>query len=225
MSPYYILYANYWSIIDTSMKKTLAALIKAMYTNMNFNSAFIDGLAEELSKTVTEESEADEAVKALEPILKLAKAEADRRATSAVEKAKKGAEPEKKEDAEPEKKEDAGVPEWAKQLISQNELLSDKLAKLESGKTSETRQQALEVKLKDVPPAIKAKIVKDFAKMSFQSDDEFTAYLDETDTDVKDLTQSLATQSLRGQHRPLDAAGTSKEASKEEISSVISNIM
>lgn len=80
--------------------------------------------------------------------------------------------------------------------------LTDQIASINAGKITETRKATLEAKLKDVPENFKAKVLKDFGRMSFQKDEDFDAYLTDTDTDIAALNQELADKGLGQQGRP-----------------------
>lgn len=80
--------------------------------------------------------------------------------------------------------------------------LQDKIASIEGGKVSETRRATLDSKLKDVPENYKAKILKDFDRMSFEKDEDFDKYLTETETDVAALNQELADKGLSEHGKP-----------------------
>ena len=66
-----------------------------------------------------------------------------------------------------------------------------------------TRLQTLEAKLKDMPENFKAKVIKDFKRMSFESDEAFTEYLADTETDIAAFNQEMADSGLSQQSRPL----------------------
>ena len=82
------------------------------------------------------------------------------------------------------------------------EPLQKELAGFKGEKTTETRLQTIEGKLKNVPEAFKAKALKDFKRMSFESDESFNEYLTELDTDVTTLTQELADKGLASHSKP-----------------------
>lgn len=113
----------------------------------------------------------------------------------------KKAEPTK--EPEPTKPDDA--PAWAKALIDQNKALTDRLSAIETGKTVETRLQQLQSKFKDknLPESFTSQKVKDFKRMSFESDDAFAEYLTELDADVTAFNQELADKGLSGQGKPM----------------------
>jgi hypothetical protein len=104
-------------------------------------------------------------------------------------------------------------------LIKQNveaaiKPLQEEITTFKSGKTLETRRASLEEKLKEAPENFKAKILKDFTRMSFNTDDDFNTYLTETEQDLAALTQELADQGLGQQGRPAFAAQTKDGVSK-----------
>lgn len=83
------------------------------------------------------------------------------------------------------------------------EPLQQKLSAIEGDKTKSSRLQLIEGKLKGVPEAFKAKALKDFNRMSFESDDAFNEYVKEVETDVTTLTQELADKGLSGHSKPV----------------------
>ena len=95
------------------------------------------------------------------------------------------------------------TPAWAKSLIETNQKLTDRLANLEAGRTTETRLQTLEGKLKDVPATFKAQKIKDFKRMNFDTDESFNEYLTETESDIAAFNQEMADKGLSQQSRPL----------------------
>jgi len=206
--------------------------LKTKYKNLGFSDKAFDGVADYLSQTVADDA-TDEvietAIGGVENLLKAFQGDIDSRVNAAVERARKeaskptkqdnGGDPDPKKD-EPDNKPD-DVPEWAKTLITA-------VSELKNGKTTETRKQALEAKLKDAPDSYKNKILKDFNRMKFDTDEEFNTYLTETEEDLKVAVQELADQGLKAQGKPLTGgapANDSKQATKEELDAVISQIM
>lgn len=112
----------------------------------------------------------------------------------------------KTDDDDPAKKSkganDDETPAWAKAMMEQNKLLTEKIARIEGDKTNSTRLQTIEGRLKNVPEAFKAKALKDFKRMNFESDESFNEYLTELDTDVTTLTQELADKGLASHSKP-----------------------
>lgn len=93
--------------------------------------------------------------------------------------------------------------------------LQEKLSKYEQGDIAKTRLQSLNDKLggcKD--DTFKAKALKDFARMKFETDEEFNEYLTETETDMATANQSVANAALGNHGTPLftqkEESGVSK---------------
>lgn len=99
---------------------------------------------------------------------------------------------------------DDDAPKWAKDLIAQNKALSEKLQAIESGKTTETRLQQLQSKFKEkeLPESFTSNMVKNFKRMSFDSDEAFAEYLTEVETDITAFNQELVTKGLVEQGKP-----------------------
>jgi len=197
------------------MKEKILAQLKTKYKNLGLSDKVLEGIAAMLAVTTTEEVNIETATDGVKDLLTGFQADADKRVTDAVAKTTKP----KKEGAEstppePEKPKD-DMPEWAKTLLTQ-------VAELKQGKTVDTRKQTLEQKLKDANPVFKAKILKDFSRMQFKSDEDFNAYVEETATDAGEF----AKDNVGAFGRPVMASGSSKaEPSKEELSAIVNDIM
>lgn len=63
------------------MKQKILAALKNKYANLGFGQKALDGVADYLEKTVTEESQIETAISGVEPLLKVFQAEADRSRT------------------------------------------------------------------------------------------------------------------------------------------------
>lgn len=229
------------------MREAIRLALVNKYKSLGYSQKAINAVLDYLEKSVKEETEIEEAVNGVGPVLKAFQSEISRVAAAEVAaKEKEKEDAEKEESAEKKsgevesestkkttKKDSDEVPEWAKGLIESskaqaeaNKILADKLAKFESGKTTESRKQILEEKIKEAPEKIKAKILKDFAKFSFEKDEDFDTYLEETATDIAEITQSLTDQGLGQSGRPYkpSGVGAGKEASKEEVDSIFGAI-
>ena len=81
--------------------------------------------------------------------------------------------------------------------------LRDELDKYKAGDVVKTRLQSLNEKLNACKDeAFKAKALKDFSRMKFETDDEFTEYLTDTEKDITDANQRIADSVLGGQTKP-----------------------
>lgn len=84
--------------------------------------------------------------------------------------------------------------------------LQDKLEKLEKVDAAKSRLQMLNEKLNTCEDdAFKAKALKDYNRMSFESDEAFNEYLTDTEKDIAEVNQRKANENLGGQGRPMFA--------------------
>lgn len=81
--------------------------------------------------------------------------------------------------------------------------LQSEVASLKGSATTASRRAMLEKELSDVPESYKAKVLKDFDRMTFGDEDAFNEYLNDTKTDVATFGQELADKGLAGQGRPM----------------------
>ena len=116
---------------------------------------------------------------------------------------------EKKGEPTPPAPDDA--PAWAKTIIDDNKTLKEELAALKSGKTTDVRKTKLEEALKDAAPKFKETIVRQFGRMSFATDEEFDAFVAETQTDAKEFVQQSANSGLGAHGKPFTAGGNVSE--------------
>ena len=99
----------------------------------------------------------------------------------------------------------------AKAVAGAMQPLQERLDKYEKGEVGKSRLQALQDKLslcKD--ETFKAQTLKDFGRMSFDSDEAFNEYLTEKEADIKAANQNLANDTLSG------AAGAPQFSQKNE---------
>lgn len=92
--------------------------------------------------------------------------------------------------------------------------LQEKIQSFEAGKTTSTRKQTLESKLKNAPEAFRKTILKGFEKMNFVDDEDFTQFVVETEEGLKEVNQEAANIGLSGFPRPATPAG---DASKDKV--------
>ena len=82
--------------------------------------------------------------------------------------------------------------------------LNDEIAALRGSKISESRLQMLTEKLGSCKDeTFKAKVLKDFNRMSFTDDNAFNEYLTETETDIAAFNQDLANKGLGEPGKPM----------------------
>ena len=173
-----------------SLKAKILQALKTKHKNKGFGDKAFDAVATFLDATVTEETEIDAAIEGVENLFTGFQGDADGRINAAIartkaekdkeEKGKKGDGPE-----EGKTPKDDDTPVWAKGLTETISTLKNEIAALKAGKTTDARKAELESKLANAIPAVKDKILKDFHRMKFETDDEFNAYLAETEEDLK----------------------------------------
>ena len=82
--------------------------------------------------------------------------------------------------------------------------MQETIAGYEADKVGKARLQALTEKLASCKDeTFKAQAVKDFKRMQFESDDAFTEYLTEKETDIAAANQAMADAALTGQGKPM----------------------
>ena len=134
-----------------NMKEKLLLSLKTKYKTFGFGDKAFDGVADYLSKTVTEESQIETAISGVEGLLKAFQGDIDtvRNEKSGLQKQldelKKGEDGKKKEDEE--KKDE--VPSWAQSLIDSNKTLSTELSALKQKEFQATRQTEILAKAKE----------------------------------------------------------------------------
>ncbi len=216
------------------IKKAIRALLQTKFGGAQLSAARVDELAKRFEGKVTTEEELEEKMGAINeylPFTDLAKdddrarsvqAELDKLKTPAP--APQPTPPEPTPVLTPAASEE--VPAWAKAIIDGNKTVTEKLAALEGQKVVNDRRSIIQAKLKDAGEDYSAKVLRDFGRMSFATDEDFTTYLTDVETDFANHTQTQAESKL-GKDSPFSSVGKDgkvKEATKEELDSVMSEI-
>lgn len=211
------------------MKDKILAALKNKFKNMGFSDKAFEGVADHLATTVTEEDKIETAVSGVEGLLKAFQGDVDKRVSDAVKKAKEEAAKKKQAGGDNQSnpntpqppaggESDDDAPAWAKAIIQSNENLQKELAAIKGEKVAQTRQQTLQSvfdsdDLKGAPDFFKKQVLKNFNRMSFDSEDVFNEYLEEVKADAKTAIQEAADKGLGAQQRPYlgktDADGVS----------------
>ena len=181
------------------MKKEILESLKARFSGVN--EQILNRIAEKLAKTVTKEDDVAAAVEGV-TLQQVIEGEADRRATEATQNAvsnyeKKHSLKEGKPvegggqgtQTEPNKGNDDNgeTPAWAKALI-------EKLATLEGEKVISTRKQQVSAVLKGTSDKFKGIIEKNFDRMNFKDDEDFTSWLDGIKTEAEEDSAETTAQ-------------------------------
>ncbi len=90
--------------------------------------------------------------------------------------------------------------------------LQQELVSLKTGEVGKTRLQALTEKFKDYKDDnFKARTLKNFGRMHFETDEDFNEYLTETETAVATANQNLSDSKLSGTGTPFIGGGAKTE--------------
>lgn len=194
------------------MKGKILVALKTKYKTFGFGDKAFDGVADYLSKTVTEESQIETAISGVEGLLKAFQGDID-----TVRNEKSGLQKQLDElktkienpnpNPKPEENKD-DVPAWAQALIDSNKSLLTEVSTLKQEKLKATRQEQIMAKAKEYG------IPKNYAKRCAIKDDE------DLDVYFKDLKQEFANDGFEGVTPP-ESAETKIEKENESIASMI----
>lgn len=85
--------------------------------------------------------------------------------------------------------------------------ITEKLSAFEAGNITKTRSEQLTGKLADAPQDFKDRVLRDYGRMNFETEESFTEYLGEIETDLTAYNQSLSNQNLSSFGRPVVSGG------------------
>ena len=197
------------------MKGKILVALKTKYKTFGFGDKAFDGVADYLSKTVTEESQIETAISGVEGLLKAFQGDIDtvRNEKSGLQKQldelkTKIENPNPNPDPKPEDKSDITTI-IANAVSAAVKPLSDKLAQFETEKSQATRQEQVMAKAKEYG------IPETFAKRYAIPDDA------DLDTYFKDVKQELANIGFSGVNPP-ESAEAKIEKEVESIANMIS---
>lgn len=195
------------------MKEKILVALKTRYKNFGFGDKAFDGVADYLSKTVTEESQVETAVGGVEGLLKAFQGDIDtvRNEKSGLQRQldelkKEAGKPGQK----PEEEEGNEVPAWAQALIDSNKGLMEEIYTLKQEKAQAARHGQILAKAKEYG------IPENYAKRCAIKDDE------DLDTYFKELKQDFANDGFRGVIPP-ETAEQKMEKENESIARMISD--
>ena len=136
------------------MKEKILVALKTKYKTFGFSEKAFDGVADYLSKTVTEESQIETAIDGVEGLFKGFQGDVDfvRNEKSGLQKQleelkKKIENPNPQPKPKEEKKDD--VPAWGQAIIDSNKTLSEKLAGYEQERVQAQRNAQVSAKAKE----------------------------------------------------------------------------
>lgn len=220
------------------IKKAIRALLQSDFGGVQLSATRVEELAKRMDGKVESEDQVKEKLSAFNELFPFAdivkEDDRQRSLNSELEKLKKGAgKSEKEKDEEGVAGDGSGsaagsedMPSWAKALIDGNKALTETVQALKGDKVVNDRRSLIQAKLKDAGEDYSAKVLRDFGRMNFATEEDFTAYLTDIEADFANYTQSTAESKL-GKDSPFSSVGNDgkvKEATKEELDSVMSEI-
>lgn len=122
------------------MKEKILVALKTKYKTFGFGDKAFDGVADYLSKTVTEEGHIETAISGVEGLLKAFQGDIDTVRNEKSGLQKKLDELEKKESQEKkEDKKEEEIPSWAQSILDTNKTLAEKVLSFETEKKQSQR--------------------------------------------------------------------------------------
>ena len=188
------------------MKEKILVALKTKYKTFGFGDKAFDGVADYLSKTVTEESQIETAISGVEGLLKSFQGDID-----TVRNAKSGLQKELDElkkkienaDKDKDKDKDKDVPAWAQALIDSNKSLSEKLTAYEAKEAQAQRNSQISA------------VAKKYGIPEFMLKDRNIPENTDLDTYFKDMKQDMSNSGFKFAQAPETAEQKQdKEASE-----------
>ena len=193
------------------MKEKILVALKTKYKTFGFGEKAFDGVADYLSKTVTDESQIETAIGGVEGLLKAFQGDID-----TVRNAKSGLQKELDElkkkienaDKDKDKDKDKDVPAWAQALIDSNKTLSEKLTAYEAEKAQAQRNSQI------------SEVAKKYGIPEFMLKDRNIPESTDLDTYFKDMKQEMSNSGFQFSKAP-ETAEQNQEKETSEIVTLI----
>ena len=193
------------------MKEKILVALKTKYKTFGFGDKAFDGVADYLSKTVTEESQIETAISGVEGLLKSFQGDID-----TVRNAKSGLQKELDElkkkienaDKDKDKDKDKDVPAWAQALIDSNKTLSEKLTAYEAEKAQAQRNSQISA------------VAKKYGIPEFMLKDRNIPENTDLDTYFKDMKQDMSNSGFQFAKVP-ETAEQKQEKEASEFAKMI----
>jgi hypothetical protein len=217
------------------MKEKILARFKAKFPAVNLSKVRLDALAAKLEPKITDESQIDAQLDALNDAYAFEDiAKSDDQIRDLNGKLKKAADPakpkdktdadESKPDADKSLELPADTPPWAKTVIESNNKVLQRIAAIEGDKVKGTIKEKATAALKKVPQSYWSK------RALPEKEEDLETFVKEVNEDYSAFKKELVSQGLAVQEEVggSDDSGDKKpvkEATKEEVSSIVKNIM
>ncbi len=221
------------------MKEKILAFLVANLVGIQ--KTYLEGVAENFSKTITEEEQIattfnEGMLSVLKSSAELAQKEGDRRATEATQSAITNYEQkhnlkdgkviekqvEKIEIPTPPQKKEEDTPEWAKTLIQSNKAMSEKITALEQEKTLESKQSQAQTALNSskLPDNLKQKWA---SRVDVDSETSIEDQVIELEAEYNELHTSIVGDNS-GKGLPTGGQKIEGEVSDEEANEIVENL-
>ena len=195
------------------MKEKILVALKTKYKTFGFGEKAFDGVADYLSKTVTDESQIETAIGGVEGLLKAFQGDID-----TVRNAKSGLQKELDElkkkienaDKDKDKDKDKDVPAWAQALIDSNKILSEKITAYEAEKAQAQRNSQI------------SEVAKKYGIPEFMLKDRNIPESTDLDTYFKDMKQEMSNSGFQFAKAP-ETAEQKQEKKSNEIAKMIND--
>lgn len=186
------------------MKTKVLQTLKPKVASLGFTKEELESVVDSISETLQEdatEEQINAQVDAVIPYLKISQSAVTRivnakkkeetqpkapKASTTTKEAEEGAEPEDK----------------FEKLFKVIEEQNQKIDALVNKEIKTSRREIYISKLKDLPEAIQKSKLKDFDRMSFADQEDFEAFIEETEKDIPVIVQGLADKELSEMGKP-----------------------
>jgi hypothetical protein len=211
------------------MKNKLVLLLKTLFASKGFSQKALEGLADYLAPNLTEEStDADltAAIETIKPMTDLMQSEINRQVNAAKPKPVEEIKPVTTTEPKPaDDPNETPTEKLLKQALAGITALTAEVANIKGEKVTNTRREQYAKTLEGTSDAYKAEALKDFDRLSFKDDTDYTEWVGAKAESVKVFVQEAANGGLGGD-RPAGGVTTTiqkGEASQAEIDEAFKN--
>lgn len=210
------------------IKKSIRALLQTKFGGAQLSNARVDALAKRLEGKAATEEELEAKLVSLDELHPFAEiaSEDDRARTVQAELDKAKGKPDPIP-TPPVPTPPAPEPtDTNKLMLEALKVLTDSVTSLKGEKALNDRKSSILAKLKTADETYSDKVLRDFGRMTFSTEEDFTAYLADIETDYATHVQTAAESQL-GKDAPFVATGADgrvKQATKDELDAVMGEI-
>lgn len=190
-----------------NIKDTIKALLQSKFGGVQLSDARIEQFAKSLEGKVTTEEELLSRLEAFNELQSFASMRAeDDRARSAQAEIEKLKNKKPASEEKPEEKVEEEDKNKDSELLALLKEMKNEISSIKGEKVITDRRSIIQAKLKDASEEYANKVLRDFGRMSFATDEDFTAYLADVETDFATHVQTEAESKL-GKDVPYSGIG------------------